>query len=159
MDKNDLIQRLSESREDFLDVLDSLDDADMTRRGVSGERSIKDLLAHLTLWEAQLITLLFRMGSGKKPNTAHFRKETRSEINAGWQAQHADRSLDIILADFAAIRNQTIRRLESIPARDLEQPGKYRWLGDARLRDWVLRDTVEHEQLHLAEIRRWLESR
>ena len=157
MDKDTLIERLADSRDEFLDLLDGLDEEVLTRPGVSETRTIKDLLIHLTLWEAQLITLLFRMGAGKKPDTAHFRKQPRADINAQWQKQHTDRPLEKVLDDFSTIRNQTIRRIESIPARDLETPGKYAWSGSKSLQDWILRDTVEHEQLHLAEIRAWLE--
>jgi hypothetical protein len=158
MQKEDLIETLETSREALLETLDPLTDEQYLIPGVSGGRSVKDLLAHLTIWEAQLITLLFRAGSGAKPNTAHFWKEDRAEVNSRWSVQHQDRPLDKVLEDFEGIRNQTIRRLEALSENDLNRPDRFSWLGGKPLWQWVLADTAEHEELHRAEIEGWIGS-
>jgi len=156
MNKDDLIGMLTAARAALEESLENLSDEQYLVSGVSGERSVKDLLAHLTIWEAQLITLLFRSGSGRKPDTAHFSKEPRRMINERWQDQHKDRPLEKVLEDFEGIRTQTIRRLEELSDADLNDPNRFSWLGGKSLWEWVLRDTVEHESSHLREIEAWL---
>jgi hypothetical protein len=155
MTKDELIDRLTSSREAMLETLDGLSDEQYLASVVSGERSVKDLLAHLTIWEAQLITLLFRAGAGNKPNTAHFARETRAEVNARWASQHKDRPLEKVLEDFEGIRNQTIRRLEDLSDADLNNPTRYPWQKGRPIWEWVLEDTVDHETFHRDEIAEW----
>lgn len=156
MKKEDLIDRLSSSRAELEACLEDLSDEQYLIPGASGERSVKDLLAHLTIWEAQLITLLFRSGLGRKPDTAHFSNEPRDTLNERWRAQHRDRPLEKVIEDFEGIRNQTIRRVEALSDTDLNNPNRFPWLGGKPLWEWVLRDTVEHETLHRKEIEVWL---
>ena len=40
----------------------------MIQPGVVGQWSLKDILVHLTLWEAELVTLLFQARQGQKPS-------------------------------------------------------------------------------------------
>lgn len=157
MTREELIERLETSRDALQDVLDRLDDSQYLVPGVSGERSVKDLLAHLVMWEAQLITLLFRTEQGRKPQTAHFSAEPRAALNARWHADHRERSLEAVLEDFEGIRAQTIRRIEALSAADLANPKRHAWSGGRPLWEWILRDTVEHEAEHRAEIERWLD--
>jgi hypothetical protein len=157
MNKDDLIGMLTASRAEMEDCLENVSDDQYLVPGVSGERSVKDLLAHLTIWEAQLITLIFRSGLGRKPDTAHFSKEPRRKLNERWQEQHKDRPIEKVLEDFEGIRNQTIRRLEELSDGDLTNPKRYPWLSGHPLWWWVMNDTVEHERHHMKEIKAWLD--
>jgi hypothetical protein len=138
------------------ETLDRLSDGQYEVQGVSGERSVKDLLIHLTMWEAQLITFLFRARQGGQPSTVHFSGESRETVNARWRASQKDRPLIKVLEEFEGIREQTLRRVEEFSDGDLTNPTRFSWLRGKPLWEWIMDDTVEHEVLHRREIEDWL---
>lgn len=158
MNKNKIINTLEQSREDFLDLVEGIPDQDMLEP-VFDNWSVKDILAHLTMWEAELIKLLFQAQQGRKPTTVHFTEESVDERNAKWYRQNKDRPLDRILDDFHGVRNQTIRRVESFSERDLTDPNRYPWLDNMPLWRWIADDSFEHEAEHVAQMRAWREKR
>ncbi|HUF37242.1 MAG TPA: ClbS/DfsB family four-helix bundle protein [Anaerolineales bacterium] len=152
MNKEELITALEAGREALEKSLEGLSEEQYLRPGLFGEWTVKDLLVHLTMWEAQLITVLFRAGAGRKPDTAHFAGGARSSLNARWLAEHKDRPLERAIEDFEGIRNQTIRRIGELAESDLADPKRFPWLGGQALWQWVHEHTVEHEARHRQEL-------
>jgi len=155
MNKDTLLTRLEESREAFLDTFDDLPDELLLKPGVAGDWSLKDLLAHLTMWEAELIKLLFRARSGQPPGTAHFQSQPREALNAQWAQTYRLRPLDQVLEDFHGIRQQTIRRVEPFSEADLANPKRFKWLNHKPLWKWITQDSCDHETGHAADILAW----
>jgi len=159
MNKTELIDTLNQSRAVLLETLEGLEDESMLEPALANGWSVKDLLAHLTAWEAQLITLLYQVASGQTPTTIHFRQASIDETNARWEKENRERPLEQVLADFRAIRAQTIRRLESFGEADLFEPGRYAWAKGYALYEWVASDSYKHEGDHLEELRAWFAGR
>ncbi len=155
MNKKDLIQGLEKGRAEFLATIDGLSDGQMTEPGVAGEWSIKDILAHVSRWEAELIGLLFQTQQGRQPITAQFSALPVDELNARWYKDSRDRPLERVLSDFHAVRQQTIKRVQSFSYKDLTDPRHYPWLGGKPLAEWITSDSVEHEAEHAVRIREW----
>lgn len=153
--KEELILKLEASREAFSAALEGLPDEAYLETGILEDWTLKDILAHLTMWEAQVITLLFRAYTKPKPNTVHFGKETTDELNARWFAQNRDRDLELVLDDFEGVRNQTIRRLEDFPGKDLFNLQAFDWLEGQALWKWIAEETYEHEEDHRGQITAW----
>ena len=72
MNKRELLDELESSRERFLELIDDLADDAFEEPGVNGAWSLKDVLAHLTRWEAELVKLLWQVSQGQAPTSAHF---------------------------------------------------------------------------------------
>lgn len=160
MNKIELIENLESQRELFLDVIENLDDDALTTPGVTGQWSIKDILAHISHWEAELVKLLWQISQGQRPSSIHFsRKGTVDEVNQEWFEESAKRSLDRILDDFHSVRNQTILRVEGFSDRELTDPKRYPALGGRPLWEYIENDSFGHEQEHLEEIQRWLQQK
>ena len=159
MNQQELIQALEDGRERFLDVVEGLPDAGWVEGGVVGEWSVKDILAHLSRWEAELIALLYQAGLGRKPTTAQFSSASEDTLNAKWYLESKDRPLERILTDFEGVREQTIRRVQTIVDADLTDPKRYPWLKGKPLADWIASDSIEHEAEHAAQIRQWRQTR
>ena len=159
MNKNELLKALENEREQFLDLIDDLSEDEMLEPGVTGEWSIKDILSHLTRWEAELVKLLWQASRGQEPSGVYFSSEGIDQTNARWQAELSGRPLEDVLEDFHAVRMQTIRRVEAFKDADLTDPKRYSWLGDRPLWDWIEGDSFGHEAEHAVEIRAWLEKR
>lgn len=155
MEKEELLEELKESREKTLGLLDDLPDEALEEPGVLGNWSIKDILAHLTSWEAELIKLLWQASQGQKPSSAHFSGRTVDQLNAQWFKENKNRPLERVLADFTAVRKQTLRRLENFSNKDLNNPDRFLWLKGKPLWEWVAEDTFRHEEEHRGQIRRW----
>jgi hypothetical protein len=159
MDKQELIQKLEQSREEFLDTIEGLSEDEMEQPGAMEGWSVKDILAHIALWESELVKLLFQARQGRKPATVHFSGESVDERNAKWHHQSKERPLERVLDDFHCVRNQTVRRVEAFPDRDLDDPQRFPWLQGEPLWKWIAEDSFEHEAEHTADIRKWREQR
>lgn len=160
MNKNELLEALEDGHNELVEMLDDLPDAVLVEPGVAGSWSIKDILAHLSMWEGQLITLLFHASRGtEKPGTAHFGKESVDELNQRWLAASQERSLEMVWQDWLSVRKQTLRRVAEFSEKDLNDPHKFTWLKGEPLWQWIANDTFEHEDEHASAIRDWLDSR
>jgi hypothetical protein len=155
MNKAEILAALEESREYFLDAIDGLSDEELQQPGVIDRWSVKDILVHLTHWEAELVKLLWQTRQGKPPSTVHFSKVEVDEMNARWFQESRARSLETALEDFHGVRNQTVRRVEEFSEKDLTDPKRYPWLKGTPLWEWIAGDSFEHEAEHAAQIRAW----
>jgi hypothetical protein len=152
MTRDELIAKMEKSRENLLELLEDLDDTAMVNPIAKDGWSIKDTLAHLARWEAELVKLLWQLRQRQRPTTAHFVGGTVDEINARWKEEDRARPLERILADFHGVRNQTIRRLEAFTDRELNDIDRYPWLQEKALWHWVAADSFEHETEHIPTI-------
>ncbi len=159
MNKVELITALTQSREKFLEALEGLSEEAMLEPGVVGEWSVKDVLAHISRWEAELVKLLWQARQGVKPTTQLNSQEPDEEINARWQQEDRSRPLERILQDFHGVRNQTIRRLEAFTEQELNDPQRFPWLEGKPLWRWVAGDSFKHEIEHLEQIITWRKQR
>jgi hypothetical protein len=159
MKKHALLLALEESRDELLDVLDDLEDDEFFIPGVVDDWTIKDVLAHLTMWEAQLITLLWQARHGQKPTAIYFSGLSDDEINARWYQEARNRPLNLVLSDFHGARNQTIRRVEEFSEHDLNDPQRFSWSGGSSLWKWIFGSSVEHDREHTEQIKAWVAKR
>jgi hypothetical protein len=157
MKKSVILTNLEESREAFLDVLDSIPLSEFQTPAIENDWSIKEILAHLCHWEAELIKLLWRINQGNLPKGLtiddQFMSARQSQI---WIAESTSRDLDRILEDFHAIRNHTIARIEDLSDQDLNLRLSGRQSKAKSLYDWIVVLSIDHEREHLEAIRTWL---
>ena len=158
MTQDEILDALEDQREAFLEVIDGLSDEQIDQPGVVGDWSVKDIMFHLTLWEAELVKLLWQAAQGVQPTTAHFDKTPVDELNAAWSLQSRNRTLEQVIDDFAGVRKQTSRRLEAFKDKDLNDPQRYPWLENHPLWVWIAEDSFKHEAEHLAQIQQWREA-
>ncbi len=155
MNKEELLAALEDSHERILEAIEGLSPETMLEPGVVGEWSVKDVLAHLTRWEAEVVKLLWQAHQGTQPTTLLNEQVTDDEVNARWHQEDQARPLERILEDFHGVRNQTIRRLEYFTDKDLSDPDRYPWLGGQPLWQWVAGDSYVHGDEHLEQLRAW----
>lgn len=163
MKKEELLDALEESRENLLDQIEDLPDEAYLEPGVVGEWTLKDVLAHLVTWEAELVKLLWQAKQGSRPTSAQMNtppgSAARQARNEKWHAENRERPLERIWDDFEGVRKQTLRRLESFSDKELSDPNRYPWARGKPLWKWVAEDSFEHEAEHSAQIAAWLERR
>ncbi len=156
MKKEELISKLAKSRADFLETINRIPEADYEQPGVTGSWSVKDILVHLTRWEAEIIKLIWQVGKGIQPTTAHFDQFSVDDTNDRWYQESRDRSLKMVMSDFLGVRNQTIRRVKELSKVELTDPNRFSSLNGKPLWEWIAGDSIDHETEHGEEIKSWL---
>jgi len=66
-DKQDVIQRISDGRNRFIAILDDLSEKEMIIPLEKGGWSIKDYVAHISIWEKRMVEWLAIVESGDVP--------------------------------------------------------------------------------------------
>lgn len=155
MKMGELISALTDGRKEFLNLLEDISRDEMEIPGVIELLSLKDLLVHLTRWEAELVKLLWQARQGKKPTTVHFNQNSVDAINERWYQEGKLRAMDIVWKDFIAVRQQTIRRVQEFGENELNDQQYYPWLESKPLWQWIAVDSYEHEAEHAADIQAW----
>lgn len=159
MNKDEVLDALEDSREQFLDAIEGLPDEALEEEGVVGQWSIKDLMSHVIAWEAELVKLLWQAQQGEKPTTVHFSKKSVDDTNAAWYKETHERPLERVVADFQGVRRQTERRVAGFSSKDLTDPQRFPWLGEEPLWKWISNDSFGHEAEHAEQIRQWRSQR
>lgn len=150
---SDLLKSLAVSRAEMDEALTGLTEAQMIEPGVLNDWTLKDVLAHLTAWEVELITVLGQLARGQTPKPVGENDAETDALNARWHNDYRSRPLNRVLADYQRVRPQTIRQVERLTETDLTAPRQ--WLKGGTLHDQILSETIEHDAEHLTHIRTW----
>ena len=160
MQPAELVAALEAARAEMETVLDGLTEAELAQPGAAGDWAVKDVLAHITAWEAELVTGLAKVRQGRPPGKTNYTADEIQAQNTRWQAENQGRPLERVLADFRGVRKQTLRQIQALTEQELNAPRP--WLRQGNLVDWVKGWGLEHEEEHarrLAEWRRGLKAR
>lgn len=151
MQKEQLIQKLDLAWADLQGAIAGLTEAEMLEPGVTGNWSVKDILAHVTWWEAESLQHLPAILRGERtPRYA----DLYGGINA-FNAQMSEKKRGLTLTQVLDEMNETHRRLiETVRAAPDEQIAT-----ETRFRRRLRLDTYSHYPEHTRAIRAWRASR
>ena len=138
MTKDEILDALEDGRERFLDDIAGLSENTLIEPGVIGDWSVKDILAHISAWEAELVKLLWQVSQERIPASLLVEDVSVDDLNAAWQAETHKRPLERVLGDFAGVRKQTSRRVEAFSDADFNDAGRFAWLKGEPLDDIIL---------------------
>jgi uncharacterized damage-inducible protein DinB len=157
MNKSRLLNWLRAERRQFEALLDDIGEARMEQPGVAGEWSVKDIVAHLTTWNRDIL-LRIRAAQNNEPDPpppwpAHL--EGEDTINAWIYEAHRDRPVRDVLAESRRDFQEYLAIIESLPD-DIPIHPTWRliYVGDHRFPAGEFFDHFhdDHEQ----DIRAWL---
>ena len=157
MTRDEILKTLRASRAQVEAVLTGLTHAQLTEPGALGEWSVKDLLSHLTAWEAEAVTVLAKVKRGQKPGKIPWEPAEVDALNAKWYKENKSRPLERVLADFRGVRAQMLRQVEALTDNDLAEPRP--WFGQRALLEMIKAETFEHEAEHLPHLLEWRRSK
>lgn len=147
MNRSQLLKRLDKAWEAFKDSYAGLSEDELMRPGVTGDWSIRDMIAHVTWWEAEALTHLPLILEGGKPPRYSV---TYGGIDA-FNAQRTEQNSTLSLAEVLWQQNDTHRRLVEylliVPEDQLSQ--------ETRFRHRLRLDTYSHYPIHAEAIRNW----
>jgi hypothetical protein len=159
MNRAEFLRELEAGHAELLAAIEGLSEAELTEPGVTGTWSVRDILAHITAWEADLHRSLSRLRAGQRPRPPDISDAEVDALNAEWHAQMAERRLDKVLEDWKGVRKQTLRRVGEVGEAELSERGYYPGLGGETLADYIKAETFEHDREHAGDIRGWRQRR
>lgn len=151
MDRAGLLKRLDAAWGAFQDSYAGLSAAELMEPGVTGDWSVRDILAHVTTWEEEALTYLPLILAGGTPPRY---RATYGGIDA-FNALMTERKKSLPLADVLRQLDETHRRVLDLIQRTPEE----QFVRETRCRRRLRLDTYHHYPQHAEAIRRWREPR
>ncbi len=151
MNKTEFITKIRSARQEWESALAGLDEAQMLQPRTCGDWSIKDVIAHITWYEREMVGVLEAhalIGS----DLWNLPLEQR---NAAIHAVNKDRPLRDVLAEAKLVSGDLLRLLPTLSEADLSDASRFPGMS-AEWLPWevIASNTFEHYADHLAEIRR-----
>ncbi|HEY8292124.1 MAG TPA: ClbS/DfsB family four-helix bundle protein [Thermomicrobiales bacterium] len=154
--KSDLLFRIADGYAAWAATIDAAPPRELTLPNLHGGWSIKDEVAHVTLWEARVLTVLRAALAGEAPPHPPFvGDEAKIEaINADIFAASQQRDLDAVLADMERTHTAFVRAVEELPDDAIFDAHHFAWMSGDPLLAAIAGDTYEHYPEHLRNIQR-----
>jgi len=161
MDKAQLLDEMKRGYTALETVLAPLDQQQMTTPGITGDWSIKDILAHLAVWQNYLVIRLQAAARNEVPAIQGILSDEGEvsaidRLNAGFYEENKSRPLDDVMADLRKTYRQIVEMTKALSDEDLTEPQRFAWMKGNALWELVAGDTYEHYQEHLQSIQEWL---
>ena len=147
-----LEEKMDEVRERLLVAVDALPDEALLKPKTIGQMSVADVLAHLVVWEAELVTGLMKIDAGKKPTRLLDAIANKTKYNARRQQESVGRDLDRIFDDLMGVRRQLEIWLARFSEKQLADSRRYKYLQGKPLWQLIKANSFGHEQEHLPAI-------
>jgi uncharacterized protein (TIGR03083 family) len=149
MNKQQLLIKLDRAWTAFKQSYAGLSDSQMMEPTVMGDWSVRDILAHITIWEEEALKYLPLILQGRRPPRY---KDLYGGIDA-FNAQMVEQKRNLSLADVHRQLDETHRQLieyiDNTPEEQFARETRYR----RRLR----LDTYSHYPIHTQAIQEWRE--
>jgi hypothetical protein len=149
--KTKLLQNMEKAWADFRKSYNGLSDEEMLKPGVTGQWSVKDIVAHVTTWEGETLKHLPGMLQGKKYPRYSVTYGGIDTFNALKTAENKGLSLTEVFRQQDEVHRRLIRFIETVPEEFLDSRTRFRH----RLR----MDTYSHYPKHSAAIRKWRQNK
>ena len=156
MKKQDILDELTTARADLLDAIDGLTPEQMRQPFAVGLWSVKDVLAHLTAWESELVTALNQVQSSNRAPQIVLIDEI-DEWNEEQYHLSARRPLEAILEDLEGVHRMLCMMVEDYKDKRLMDNRQFEWMEGEALWYLIEENAYLHEREHADNIRAWRE--
>ena len=155
MEKSELIRRIGTARRGWDELLGRVDDGLALKPGAEGELSVKDLVAHVTWYEREVV----RMLRSRTMEGSGLWALGPDERNAAIYEQARDVSLEDVRAESARVSSALMEQLELLPEEAYHDASRFTDM-PPEWEPWKLiaGNTIWHYPDHTGAIRRLLET-
>lgn len=151
MDRGQLLERVYREWTALKASYAGLSDSELMEAGVTGNWSVKDIIAHVTWWEEEALTHLPHILAGGRPPRYSV---THGGIDA-FNRKMTEKKKGLTLSAVLTERDETHRRLIDL----IHDAPEDQITRETRFRRRLRLDTYGHYQKHAAAIRKWREQR
>lgn len=160
--KQELLGQIARERTHWESLVEEVGRERMNEPGAMGEWTFKDLIAHMIGWweyEVGRREAGLRGGRPMSPSGIEGTEDWDADpVNQIFYDRYKDRSPDEVLNDSRGVWHRMEALVQSLPERDLLEPGRFPWEGGKALGPALLYDFSAHlHDEHEAELREWLE--
>jgi hypothetical protein len=150
VDRQQLLKRLDKAWAAFKDSYVGLPDSQLMEPGVTGDWSVRDILAHVTTWEEEALKHLPLILKGGRPSR-YVKYGGIDAFNAKMTEQKRSLSLSEVLSQLDETHRRQIDFIRSAPEEQFTR--------ETRFRHRLRLDTYSHYPKHAEAIRKWREQR
>ncbi|HWQ04788.1 MAG TPA: DinB family protein [Longilinea sp.] len=150
MKRQQVLEKIDTSWNEFVMAYADLSDTQLTQPGVTGDWSVKDLIAHVSWWEEESLKHLPLILKGLPTPRYSVLYGGIDAFNAQMTELKRNTSLSEVLKEAAATHQKLIEYLSSIPD---EQ-----FTSETRFRRRLGYDSFKHYPIHTAAILAWREN-
>lgn len=149
MDKIQLLKRIDSAWGKLKASYIGLSDSELLESCVTGNWSVRDIIAHVTWWEEEALKHLPLILAGGKPQRYSVAYGGIDAFNAQMTEQKRNLSLDEVLRQRDETHHRLIDFIQTVPEDQIARETRFR----RRLR----LDTYSHYPKHAEAIRKWRE--
>jgi hypothetical protein len=149
MKKQHLLNKLDQAWVLFKKSYFGLSDAQMMEPGVTGDWSVKDILAHVSWWEEEALKHLPLILQGGRPARYSIKYGGIDAFNAQMTELKRGLSLSEVLEQLDATHLRLLAYIQGVPEEHL--------ISETRFRRRLRLDTYSHYPIHAQAIREWRE--
>jgi hypothetical protein len=161
MRKQQILNKLEHAWVAFKGVCTGLTDEQLVEPGVTGDWSVKDILAHLSAWERLFLDWYSAgvQGTASAESPVGMGKKAIDSLNQQIYDQNQSLSLDDVLAEFRASHEQIMIIIGAIPESDMFAHSHFAWTGRLTLADYITGNTCNHYAWANSQITHWINQR
>jgi uncharacterized protein (TIGR03083 family) len=144
--KEQLLAEIDRERKALEDLLAGLPLEALTRPGVVGRWSVKDVLAHLVEWEQMFLGWYAAGLDHQIPAlpAEGFHWGQLPQLNQAIYERHHAETLAAVQKRFGASYRKLHRTIERLDPEDLFEPGRFAWTGTHALLSFIVPNTSSH---------------
>jgi uncharacterized damage-inducible protein DinB len=148
-----LIDNIQTERAAWETLIEQIDQERLTSPGVAGSWSVKDIIAHITWFEREMVSLV----KAHALVGSELWNLPTDERNAAIYEEIRGASLDRVLEDSAQVHQQILELLPTLSDKDLTNPESFPDMPP----DWqpwliIAQNTYEHYQQHIPDLEKWI---
>jgi hypothetical protein len=148
------LEKLRAARAEWDALLNGISSTRMVEPGAYGDWSVKDVVAHVTWYEREMVDLLRE----RSLDGSDLWLLPHSERNEAIYRENRGRSLGEVLGEAKKVYEQLVAQVQKLSDEDLRDPTRFANMPE----DWVPGDvfasnSYEHYPDHITELREWLE--
>ena len=151
-----VMERLVSERKLMSAIINQIDEKAISDRNVYNKWTVKDILAHLAAWEAEVVRGLVQLRRGGRPKYWDATKAEYELLNKKWYEENKSRPLDRVLADFKGCRQQIIAQLGRFDVPALSRENEYTELQFPTVLEAMEVLVLDHEAEHRHDIGVWV---
>ncbi|HLW02291.1 MAG TPA: DinB family protein [Ktedonobacterales bacterium] len=155
IEKDELVRRIQAGYDKFEAILAPLSAAQMTTPNVNGPWSVKDNLAHLTIWQEYLRSHLEGILTNHEPPEFMPGLSSEDEENERIYQENKDRPLAEVQSAFRASYQHVLAAVQAVSEEALNAPLPWR-PSNGPVWPFIVGNTFGHYEEHGAIIQRWL---
>jgi hypothetical protein len=115
MTKTRMLELVTTKRAEFEALLSQLSERQKVGIQIEHGWTVKDVIAHVTAWEAELLSWLQSAAKGAKPNIPTFTEDYVNGFNDRIYQENRERSYMEVFSDFQQVYHELLTALNNLP--------------------------------------------